>query len=194
MHFNYSDHPEVFTECYVISIAKDEAFKKNSKFKKAILDMSLNDNLEKILTAEQIKLYRNEEDISEKKLTALNRLIVNTGKTKLDEKNKQVQKLRVLDNGYCKYTKNDFKPCVLRRGFHEGCPFFIPNKKGIEDIGEKLTLIDNDISAELKTIDLILNETKKLVNTDSNFRTSVNKIKALVRTKASICAEQVFLK
>lgn len=165
--YNYYSHVEIFTNCYTISIAKQMAFSKNSRFKNEILDMDF------------ISLFDNEGDgnsryreIKSKRLT-------------------ENSTLKELDEGYCSYIKSDFMPCKLLRGNHRRCKFFSPYPDKLSIISVELEKISYEISAEIQTMRYLSINSKKTKNYRNLYNLSLNKIHSKVLTKSEMICDYI---
>lgn len=167
--FAYSDHQEVFADCYVISIAKKKAFNKNSDFKNAILDMSF----ESVFGEYQSSGHRRYNMVKYKKTSSENKVKA------------------VLDDGSCIYSKDDMMPCKMLLGNHRRCKFFVPFKNKLNIIEEELEALSNEISAEMKTMQYIIKNHKKINGFENKYTACVNKLKALEIQKGEMIADYI---
>jgi hypothetical protein len=163
----YYKHPEVFTNCYILSVAKQMAFKKDSVVKNAILDLSFSD------------LFGAEGSGNERF-----RLI----KSKRVDKTK---KYKQLTNGVCTYEKDDLIPCKLYRGKHERCRFFSPNKTALSLIDKELQVISDEIGAELKTLSYLVENKNTLIGFKEQYKVSMNKFHSKMRNQAEMISDYI---
>lgn len=167
--FAYYDHQEVFADCYVISIAKKKAFNKNSESKNAILDMSF----ESVFGDYQSSGHRRYNMLKYKKISSKNKIKA------------------TFDDGYCIYQKDDMIPCKMLLGNHRRCKFFIPFKNKLSIIGDELEEVSNELSAEIKTMQYIIKNHKRIKDFENKYTACVNKLKALEIQKGEMIADYI---
>lgn len=165
--FSYYDHQEVFTDCYIVSIAKKKAFIKNSEFKNSILDVSF-DSIFGMQGNGNIRY--------------------NMVKSKDTSGSKIYKK---LDNGYCLYDKQDLLPCKLVRGNHNRCKFFAPYETNLSVISDELENISNEISSEIKTLQYLVKHHKIIKDFNNKYHATWNNLHAKELKKAEMIADYI---
>ncbi|MBZ9634640.1 tyrosine-type recombinase/integrase [Clostridium sp. FP1] len=165
--YSYYNHVELFTNCYIISIAKQMAFAKNSAFKLDILDMSFE------------SILGNEGDGN----TRYNMV-------KAKKINKKYKFLE-LDEGYCSYQKSDLMPCKILRGNHRRCKFFIPYDNSLPTIKKEFVTISDEISSEISTLKYLAQNYKTIKNSKNEYNVSLNKIHSKVLNKAEMISDYI---
>lgn len=167
--FAYYDHQEVFADCYVISIAKKKAFNKNSESKNAILDMSF----ESVFGEYESSGHRRYNMLKYKRTSSENKVKA------------------TFDDGYCIYQKDDMMPCKMLLGNHRRCKFFVPFKNKLKIIEDELEALSNELSAEMKTMQYIIKNHKKIKDFENKYTACVNKLKALELQKGEMIADYI---
>ncbi|MBI5994908.1 hypothetical protein [Clostridium perfringens] len=167
--FAYSDHQEVFTDCYVMSIAKKKAFDKNSEFKNIILDMSF----ESVFGEYESNGHRRYNMLKYKNTSPENKIKA------------------TLDEGYCVYDKDDMLPCKLLLGNHRRCKFFVPFKNKLSIIREEIESLSNELSSEIRTMQYIIKHHKKIKDFENKYMACVNKMKSLELQKGEMIADYI---
>ncbi|MBU3187223.1 hypothetical protein [Clostridium estertheticum] len=165
--YSYYNHVELFTNCYIISVAKKMAFAKNSTFKLDILDMSFE------------SIFGNEGDGNTR---------YNMVKAKKLNKN---YKYFELDEGYCSYQKSDLMPCKVLRGNHKRCKHFIPYDNSLPTIREEFVKITDEISSEISTLKYLALNYKKIKNFKNEFNVTLNKIHSKALNKAEMISDYI---
>ncbi|OSB11676.1 hypothetical protein B2H97_00795 [Paraclostridium bifermentans] len=165
--YSYYDHQEVFTDCYIVSIAKKKAFNKNSTFKNAILDISFE------------SLFGTQGD---------GNIRYNMVKSKNTSGKKKYHK---LDEGYCLYDKPDFLPCMIVRGNHRRCKFFAPNKSSLNAISTELESISDEISSEIKTLKYLTRHHKIIKEFENKYHATWNKLHSKELKKAEMISDYI---
>ena len=90
-------------------------------------------------------------------------------------------KAKEVDNGWCLYQKDDFKPCRLV-GFdcERSCDYLVRNEEGTQKTKE--TIVDNErqIDISMKIIREIIKDRKKIKDYETHIRSEILKIRSYV--------------
>lgn len=165
--YTYFNHPEQFIRCYIISAAKEKAFKKNSDQKKTILNMNFDNLFGKDGSGnERFRIFKSKQ-------------------------NDSIMKYKELANGKCIYKYNDLLPCKLCLGNHEHCRFFVPNKEEISSVIKEFDVITDEISAEIKTINFLIKNIKTLTGFKEQYNVSINKLRAKMVNQSEMIADYI---
>lgn len=167
--YAYTDHQEVFTDCYVVSVAKRKAFEKNSKSINTILNVSFD------------SLFGEYNSSGHRRFKALKQ------KKSFNEDITPI----ILDEGICTYTKDDMIPCKMLLGNHRRCKFFVPDKTKLNVIEDELNILSNEISAEIKTMQYMIENQKRIRAFDNKYFASINRIRVLENQKSDIIADYI---
>lgn len=165
----YFDHPEQFIKGYIVSLAKQDALKKNNYKKKVICD-KIFDNLfgREGSGNERYRKYLAQQSDSETNFK------------------------RLSNGGKCSYQRDDMIPCMLVEGVHERCRFFISTEKIIHLVEKEFDAMTEEISTEFKTLKYLTKNIKTLVAFREQYKVSVNKIRSKAINQAEMITNHYF--
>lgn len=165
--YSYSNHSEIFAQCYTISLAKQMAISKNLTHKYRILNM----NLSELLGEPEGSANKRYRDLKNKK-------DMNTRKIRLEE-------------GYCIYNNEDMLPCKMLNGNHKRCKYYIPDNDKIGTISDELQCIDDEINVDIKTLIYLMKNKRKIIGYKEAYKTIINKIHSNCKNKAEIICDYI---
>ncbi len=159
--YHYFSHVEEFVQCYVISMAKRKALKKEVAEKNLVLDATYSN-----LQREQINKH--------------------VQKLKLYTK-----KYKTVDDGLCMYEKDDFLPCYAVDGNHKRCKYFYPDKKNAGNLIAELDKIDKEIATQTEALRLLVEKHMKTVDFSNKYNHIINSLRNKANNKAELYSNYI---
>lgn len=155
--YHYYSHIETFTNCFVVSIAKQKQRRTFTKSVNSLSNIALDTKLNNSVSNRRYNIIRADND-----------------------------NLKSIDAGWCLYEKDDFIPCKLVLGNHNRCEYFKPKNDSSFVSKNEVNDINNEITTEISLIQSIVKEHKSIKEFKSKLQASTNRLQALAYQKANL--------